>query len=449
ILWFSKDENCNSITMATINNLVYDIVKGDVKTVTKILKVLKSSKNYETCSDDLISLAINKNQLVIAKLLIEHSATTKKNMDNFLTTSLFHAIRRKNLKKVKTLVTLGANVNSKSKSGMTPLMTAAEQNNLKILSFVLEQKPSVSDVDDSGNTALHYVFNYVNKEDRSRYSYSYTSEGNDNERIMLLHKAGADVSAKCSFKNHPHLTTILDLAVYVGSNAAVTYLLYNTPVGFKQIDYSKIELAAFDENAVDVDLRTSAEYVEMLKTLSSSLQFTLALYIINRHEIGIYATENTLQKVHGFLRKEEEKNSRLFRYYREKTKFMIESRQFLEGKKMGLNGISYWKFITGNREDLVKLLLNNDFLSTPLLKELEEICADHRFFWYREPLMANISYAIGKSNALRKVINEISDLFSAVLPYDCCEFIVYSMTNDELKSFIKSLQPTNISDFDF
>ncbi|KAH0552381.1 hypothetical protein KQX54_009293 [Cotesia glomerata] len=435
----SENEKCNSIIMATSKDVVDAIMSGDVKTVKKMLKVLKLRENNRKFSEDLISLAIKKNQSVIAKLLIKHSLTTNKNVERSLTTSLFYAIRRKNLKIVKTLVRMGANVNWKSKSGMTPLMAAAERSNLKILSFILEQNPNVHDVDASRNTALHYVFNYVNKKNRSRYSYSHTPEGrNDAERIMLLHEAGADLNAKCSFKNHPHLTTILDLAVYMGSNAGVTYLFYNTPVGLKQLDYSKIELAAFEENAVDEDVRTSSKYVELLNEQSSNVRCNLALFIINRHEIGIHATEDTLQKVHGFLKKEEEENTRFFGYYREKKKLMMESRQFLEGKRMGLNGISYWKFITGNREDLVKLLFNDDFLSQPLLKELEEAPKDHRFFYYREPLMDNFEYAIGKGNALRKITEEVNDLFRAVLPFDCCEHIVHLMTNDEVKNFIKS-----------
>ncbi|XP_044597921.1 uncharacterized protein LOC123274388 [Cotesia glomerata] len=436
--------------MATSKDFVDAIVSGDVVTVKKILKVLKSSKNNRKCSDDLISLAIKKNQSVIAKLLIKHSATINKNVDNSLTTSLFYAIRRKNFKIVKSLVRMGAKVNRKSKSGMTPLLAAAERSNLKILSFILEQNPNINDIDASGNTALHYVFHHLNKEGRSRYSYAHTSEaGNDDKRIMLLHKTGADLNAKCSFKNHPDLTTILDLAIYIGSIPAVTYLLYKTLVGLKQLDYSKIELVAFDENAIEAYARTSAEYVELLKEKSLIVQFNLALFINNRHEICIYATEDTLQKVHDFVKKEEEENSIFFGYYREVEKLMMESRQFLEDKKMGLNGISYWKFITGNREDLVKFLFNDDFLSPLLLKELEEASMDYRFTFHREPLMNNLSYAIGKSNALRKVTEEINDLFSAVLPYDCCEHIVHSMTNDEVKNFIKSLNPPDISDFNF
>ncbi|KAH0535306.1 hypothetical protein KQX54_015781 [Cotesia glomerata] len=442
-----QDEKYNSITMASSKDFVDAIVSGDVKTVKKILK---STKNNRQCSDDLISLAIKKNQSVIAKLLIKHSANTNNNVDNSLTTSLFYAIRRKNLKIVKNLVRMGANVNWKSPSGMTPLMAAAERSNLKVLSFILEQKPNVNDVDASGNTALHYVFNYLTRKDRLRYSYSHTPEGsNDCERIILLHEAGADLNAKCSFKNYPNLTTILDLAVYMGSNASVTYLLYNTPMGLMQLDYSKIDLAAFDENAVDEDVRTNAEYVELLKEQSSNLRCLLALFIINRHEIGIYATEDTLQKVYDLLKKEEEENSTFFGYCREQKQLMMEHRQFLEEKQMGSNKISYWKFITGNREDLMKLLFNENFLSQPLLEELNEISTDRRFFYYQEPFMDKISYAIGKSNALTKVIEEVSNLFSTVLPYDCCEHIVYSMSNNEVKSFIKRLEPSDIEDYDF
>ncbi|KAH0552646.1 hypothetical protein KQX54_013723 [Cotesia glomerata] len=417
--------------MATSKDFVDAIVSGDVVTVKKMLK---SSKNNRKFSVDLISLAIKEKQTVIAKLLIKHSVTTNKNMERSLTTSLFYAIRRKNLKIVKSLVRMGADVNFKSKSGMTPLMAAAKQSNLKILSFILEQKPNVNDTDASGNTALHYVFNYVSKIDRSRYSYSYSPEGsNDQDRIMLLQEAGADLNAKCSIKNHPHLATILDLAIYMGSTAAVTYLLYSSPVGHKQIDYSRIELAAFDENAVDMDLWTDAESVEMLKKLSSNLQFILALFIINRHEIGICATEDTLQKVHDFLKKAEEENPSFFEFYSKEQKSMMEHRQFLEGKKMGSNEITYWKFITGNREDLVKLLNNDNFLSQELLKEIEEeTWTDFRFFYYREPLMENFFYAVGKSKALKKLIEEVSNMFRAVLPYDCCRHIVHLMTNDEV-----------------
>ncbi|KAH0535266.1 hypothetical protein KQX54_015644 [Cotesia glomerata] len=124
-----------------------------------------------------------------------------------LTTSLFYAIRRKNLKIVKNLVRMGANVNWKSPSGMTPLMAAAER-------------------------------------------------------------------------------------MYMGSNASVTYLLYNTPMGLMQLDYSKIDLAAFDEKR----RRRGCT---------------------DQRRVRIYATEDTLQKVYDLLKKEEEENSTFFGYCRE------------------------------------------------------------------------------------------------------------------------------------
>ncbi|KAH0552644.1 hypothetical protein KQX54_013717 [Cotesia glomerata] len=151
-------------------------------------------------------------------------------------------------------------------------MLKSSKNNRKfsvdLISLAIKEKQTViakllikhsvttnKNMERSLTTSLFYAIRH-----RSRYSYSYSPEGsNDQDRIMLLQEAGADLNAKCSIKNHPHLATILDLAIYMGSTAAVTYLLYSSPVGHKQLDYSRIELAAFDENAVDMDLWTDAE----------------------------------------------------------------------------------------------------------------------------------------------------------------------------------------------
>ncbi|XP_044580494.1 putative ankyrin repeat protein RF_0381 [Cotesia glomerata] len=353
-------------------------------------------------------------------------------------TLLHWAVIKRDLPIIDLLVNRGANVNIKTKSGITPLMIAAQVNELEPLQMILNRRPSVNDVDSFGNTALHYVYN-VREAHQSRYFFLTSPDPqHDKEKIEILINNGANIFAQCSFKFNPNFISILDLAIYFGRTLAVRFLLYMTPLGFRNLDYSLIEFAAFDLKAIDEDIRNDYTIKESLQVDALLLQSFLAAFIENRHKIGFYATENTLQNIKAFVSKIQRDNADF--YYCEDKRYMLESENFLKSLQMGPSGITCWDFIVQDREKLVKLAFNQDFLvGFDFYNFYREKCT----FYYSKWFSYKVNYALAKSETLGKSIEIISNLFQQVIPFDCCEYIAYCFSNKELKQLVVKFQPPN------
>lgn len=95
-----------------------------------------------------------------------------------LPTPLIDAIREGSLEKVKTLVAKGADVNSRTRSGSTALMFAAESNRPAIAAFLLDKGADANAKNGENNTALIYA----------------AAKGNVGvARVLLKHGADANV----------------------------------------------------------------------------------------------------------------------------------------------------------------------------------------------------------------------------------------------------------------
>jgi ankyrin repeat protein len=72
---------------------------------------------------------------------------------------LFYLINKRytNIQSFKLLLEYGVDLNQKMNSGMTPLMYASECGLTHIINFLINNGALVNDIDNEGNTALHYI----------------------------------------------------------------------------------------------------------------------------------------------------------------------------------------------------------------------------------------------------------------------------------------------------
>ncbi len=55
------------------------------------------------------------------------------------------------------LIKLGANVNSRSSSQITPLIQATMQQNLKLITLLINNNANINEYDSEKNTCIHYA----------------------------------------------------------------------------------------------------------------------------------------------------------------------------------------------------------------------------------------------------------------------------------------------------
>ncbi|KAH0549274.1 hypothetical protein KQX54_007538 [Cotesia glomerata] len=166
---------------------------------------------------------------------------------------------------IKMLIAHGADINAKTNSDITPLMIAAQVDNLRPLRIILERKPLIDDVEIFGNRAIHYIYN-VREARESRYLYLQSSDRQDDkDRLELLVNAKANIDAMCSFAFNKDLKSIIDLAAHLGTVPAIKYLLYETCLGVQQLKHSLSNLASYDNNAADAALGNSDDLKRRLR----------------------------------------------------------------------------------------------------------------------------------------------------------------------------------------
>ncbi|KAH0553667.1 hypothetical protein KQX54_003313 [Cotesia glomerata] len=430
--------------------LHYACVYNNVEYASILIKYNTDVVNPEGLDDiHPIHLSVSYNNLEVTSLLLKYIKDinlrfsesiyeTRRDpverifgLPNEEPTLLHWAVAETELLIIKLLVDKGADVNVKTKSGITPLMIAARVNELEPLRILLEQNPSVNDIDSSGITALYYVYN-VREAHESRYYFLNSPDSQyDKEKLELLINAGADIYAECSFEFNLNLKSILNLAIYFGRALAVRYLLYKTSLGSRQLDYSLIELAAFDIMAVDQGSRNNRALITNLQDDALMLQSYLTAFIENRHEVGIWATKDTLEKVTAFVSTIQTHN--LDTYYRQDKQYLLRSENLFKSQLMGPNGITCWHFIVEDRERLVKLAFNKDLVAK---FDFFNFNSDKRTFYYSKLFSDKFNYAMAKSATLEECIETISNLFKQVIPHDCCVYIAYCFSNEELKQLV-------------
>jgi len=145
------------------------ICLGDTNRVTEILKDDSSAINAECNGYDPGSFPLHwtalKNQVVIAEMLLAHGANVNAT-DDSLGTPLHDAVafgHYGQVEMVRMLLAHGANINAKSNYGETPLHEAIWNQDLQMVTLLLNSNANVNAVmeaghaDDTRQTPLHYA----------------------------------------------------------------------------------------------------------------------------------------------------------------------------------------------------------------------------------------------------------------------------------------------------
>jgi hypothetical protein len=175
IFFVYRDDDYNQLTLALHLNRDPEMVRAICD------NIIKEVKNNEMTADVLLVIlgagtAREKNALLTA---IEESP---RNIDNILKlaekvggvdyknkddeTSLYLACKKGSVNSVEVLITKGADVNSKNKHGVTPLLATAEINDSsesnEILKILLHNNADINEIDNDDSTALILAAKYDN-----------------------------------------------------------------------------------------------------------------------------------------------------------------------------------------------------------------------------------------------------------------------------------------------
>jgi len=118
-----------------------------------------------------------------------------------------------NVEVAKVLISMGANVNAKEQSGLSPLHLAVTYGNVKVAEILISNGANVNAKEDNGFTPLHIAAVAKN-----------TAAGRNIEIAKILISNKADVNARGNVNNKGESYTPLDLAKQIGDTAMVQYL---------------------------------------------------------------------------------------------------------------------------------------------------------------------------------------------------------------------------------
>ena len=138
--------------------------------------------------------------------------------DTFLSSALLHATRTDCVNAVDMLLYRGADPNSSTVSGLTPLIVACSCGNIEIAKLLLQARANINQQQQHGATALIAA------------CYSQTPNG---DIVRLIIQSGADISIKTSRLQR----TALMYATQRGHTSIVEYLLdEGAPVNTQDVD---------------------------------------------------------------------------------------------------------------------------------------------------------------------------------------------------------------------
>jgi serine/threonine protein kinase len=155
-----------------------------------------------------LSLAVARNNVAIAKLLLNAGATVTVPGSQGEMALWQSAIVYGNVEMLELLLEHGANINAKDNSGITPLHAAIQTGNLSITKWLLEHGASINAKNNSGTTPLHYVIQQL--------AMPYDNLG----MLKLLLEHGANLNVKDN-----NGTTPLHTAVQSGNLSITKWML--------------------------------------------------------------------------------------------------------------------------------------------------------------------------------------------------------------------------------
>lgn len=203
------------------------IEKGDTLTIARIAEkdpdLIRYAKNKN--SKTPLEYAADLGQYDVVKVLREKGASYKIDNNKF-----FMAVKDGDIKEVKRLIALGADISMKDKEGWTLLHWAAGKGQKEIAEYLIIKGADVNSGDKDGQTPL----------------YRAVCKGHKEVAELLISK-GTDVNARDNFDQTP-----LHIAVQNNQPEAVSLLLENgaevkardkngkTPSFYRMLNFSKI-----------------------------------------------------------------------------------------------------------------------------------------------------------------------------------------------------------------
>jgi len=169
-----------------------------------------------------LSMASKANDLDLVKFLLDYGAQTNPEINpkykKYYKSALMHAFKQGNEEVAKCLLTKGgADINEKDSDGKTIFMYACENCSNDIIQFIINKNCRISDKDEDnkGNTALHYICQTNNLENKENilkklietYKFDINKQNHKGESalhivtnksnasaIRYLIKSGADIN---------------------------------------------------------------------------------------------------------------------------------------------------------------------------------------------------------------------------------------------------------------
>ena len=138
--------------------------------VSKVKMLLNSGVNVNL-NYGLIRACSGSGHEEVARLLLENGANVNSSTENG-STPLFWAVRFGHYNIVKLLITHGADINQHEKSNVTPLHQAVEYKHLDVVKLLIQNNVEPNKIDYAGKTPLDYA-------------------GEENVLVELLRKHGA------------------------------------------------------------------------------------------------------------------------------------------------------------------------------------------------------------------------------------------------------------------
>lgn len=135
------------------------------KNEKKVESLLKKGANPNHLSKKRISpllLAVEKEQDIIVRLLIQHGANVNEECLDTRITAIHAAVTANNFGLVQLLVESGASLTKKMIHGILPIHIAAGKGNVNLLHFLRKVAPLDDDQDDNGWTLAHHAVHSQN-----------------------------------------------------------------------------------------------------------------------------------------------------------------------------------------------------------------------------------------------------------------------------------------------
>ena len=176
----SEENNSSEVDSLHLGELLYEAVDYNDINEAKRLISEGADLNVQVIGKSPLHLAIEKDELEMSRLLIEHGADVNAE-DDLGSAPLHGANYSDNVDLAKFLIEHGANVNAEDDLGSTPLHGASYSGNVDLAKLLIEHGANVSAENESGSTPLHGA------------SYS----GNvDLAKLFIEHGANVNAAAK-------------------------------------------------------------------------------------------------------------------------------------------------------------------------------------------------------------------------------------------------------------